>query len=307
MSRNHGLYAALFAVALLVQALPNAADAAPPVPNGNITALRAAIANAAPGGTIVLFKNGTYTLDGTQLVITKQITIKGHGATIDGNDASGVIKIKSTGNLTLRNVIITGGAGHKGGGIDNAGTLTLSGNSSVTYSHSYLSKGGGIYNRRTGTLKLSDTSSVTNNGNYGEYQHDGGGIYNDGGTVTLSDTSSVTDNSCDQYYGGGGIFNNGGTVTLKDTSSVSGNGAASGGGIYNTGTLTLSGNSSVSGNEADDGGGILNTGTVTMSDTSRVSSNNADVGGGILNGGTLINCIAGGNVVNNTVSDIFNE
>ena len=193
MSRNHGLYAALFAVALLVQALPNAADAAPPVPNGNITALRAAIANAAPGGTIVLFTNGTYTLDGTQLVITKQITIKGHGATIDGNDQSGVIKIKSTGNLTLRNVIITGGAGHKGGGIDNAGTLTLSGNSSV------------------------------------------------------------------------------------------------------------------SGNEADDGGGILNTGTVTMSDTSRVSSNNADVGGGILNGGTLINCIAGGNVVNNTVSDIFNE
>ena len=245
MSRNHGLYAALFAVALLVQALPNAADAAPPVPNGNITALRAAIANAAPGGTIVLFKNGTYTLDGTALEIDKQITINGRGATIDGNDASRVINVESTGNLTLRDVIITGGSAPNGGG-----------------------------------------------------------IYNNGGTVTLKDKSSVSGNEADA---GSGIFNNYGTVTLKDTSSVSGNGAASGGGIYNTGTLTLSGNSSVSGNEADDGGGILNTGTVTMSDTSRVSSNNADVGGGILNGGTLINCIAGGNVVNNTVSDIFNE
>ena len=141
MSRNHGLYAALFTVALLVQALPNAADAA--VPNGNITALRAAIANAAPGGTIVLAANGTYTLDGTALVIDKQITINGRGATIDGNDASRVIKVISTGNLTLRDVIITGGSAEEGGGIFNSGTVTLKDKSSVT-GNTASGSGGGI-------------------------------------------------------------------------------------------------------------------------------------------------------------------
>ena len=199
MSRNHGLYAALFTVALLVQALPNAADAAP-VPNGNITALRAAIANAAPGGTIVLAANGTYTLDGTELVIDKQITIKGRGATISGNDASRVINVISTGNLTLRDVIITGGSADYGGGINND----------------------------SGTVTLSDTSSVS--GNTAEY---GGGIYNSG-TVTLRDKSSVSGNTADGP--GGGIFNNGGTLTLKDKSSVSYNTAdGPGGGIYNNG------------------------------------------------------------------------
>ena len=202
MSRNHGLYAALFTVALLVQALPNAADAAP-VPNGNVTALRAAITNAAPGDTIVLAANGTYTLDGTELEIVKKLTINGRGATISGNAASRVIYVENTGNLTLRDVIITGGSAEEGGGIFNSGTVTLKDKSSVT----------------------GNTASVS-----------GGGINNEYGTVTLKDKSSVSGNTA-TGGNGGGIFN-GGTVTLSDKSSVSGNTAAgNGGGIYNGGTL----------------------------------------------------------------------
>ena len=159
MSRNHGLYAALFTVALLVQALPNAADAAP-VPNGDVTALRAAITNAAPGDTIVLAANGTYTLDGTELVIDKQITIKGRGATISGNDLSRVINVISTGNLTLRDVIITGGSAEEGGGIFNSGTVTLKDKSSVT--NNTAGNGGGIYNG--GTLNNANAGgNVRNN------------------------------------------------------------------------------------------------------------------------------------------------
>ena len=274
MSRNHGLYAALFTVALLVQALPNAADAAP-VPNGNVTALRAAITNAAPGGTIVLAANGTYTLDGTALVIDKQITINGRGATIDGNDASGVINVISTGNLTLRDVIITGGSAPDGGGIYNYGTVTLKDKSSV--SGNTANVGGGIFNYEDGTVTLSGTSRVSGN----TADNGSGGIYNSlGGTVTLKDKSSVSGNTANVS---GGILNDGGTVTLKDTSSVSGNTAYDGGGIYNTnGTVTLSDKSSVSGNTA------------------------AGNGGGIYNGGTLNNANAGGNVRNNQPDNIIN-
>ena len=249
MSRNHGFYAALFAVTLLVQALPNAADAAA-VPNGDITALRAAITNAAPGGTIVLFKKGTYILDGTQLVIDKQITINGQGATIDGNDASGVINVISTGNLTLRDVIITGGFAENGGGIYNSyGTVTLKDKSSV--SGNTASAGGGIYNLQVGTVTLKDNSSVSNNT---ADKGNGGGILNYRGmgnygacTVTLSDKSSVSGNTADRY--GGGIYNDEyATVTLSDKSSVTNNTAGDGGGIYNGGTL----------NNANAGGNVRN-------------------------------------------------
>ena len=162
MSRNHGLYAALFTVALLVQALPNAADAAP-VPNGDVTALRAAITNAAPGDTIVLAANGTYTLDGTELEIVKKLTINGRGATISGNAASRVIYVENTGNLTLRDVIITGGSDFDGGGIyNNGGTVTLSGSSSVS-GNTADNGGGGILNYG-GTLNNANAGvNVRNN------------------------------------------------------------------------------------------------------------------------------------------------
>ena len=302
MSRNHGLYAALFTVALLVQALPNAADAAP-VPNGNVTALRAAITNAAPGDTIVLAANGTYTLDGTELEIVKKLTINGRGATISGNAASRVIYVENTGNLTLRDVIITGGSAEEGGGIFNSGgTVTLKDKSSVT-GNTASGSGGGI-NNEYGTVTLKDKSSVS-----GNTANVGGGIFNyEDGTVTLSDTSRVSGNTADN--GSGGIYNSlGGTVTLKDKSSVSGNTANVSGGILNDGgTVTLKDTSSVSGNTAYDGGGIYNTnGTVTLSDKSSVSGNTAaGNGGGIYNGGTLNNANAGGNVRNNQPDQIYN-
>ena len=139
--------------------------------------------------------------------------------------------------------------------------------------------GGGISNQ--GTLALTD-STVSGNTAYGSYAYGGGiGSY---GTLTLIN-STVSGNTAGH---GGGIWSKG-TLTLTD-STVSGNTATGtysqgGGGIWHEGTLTLT-NSTVSGNTGDYGGGIYNGGTLTLTN-STVSGNTADSGGGIYNGGTL--------------------
>jgi hypothetical protein len=126
-----------------------------------------------------------------------------------------------------------------GGGIYNAGTLTLD-QSAVTAN---VSRGatGGIYNSGPrAVLTLKDT---TVSGNSGFYQ--GGGITNGLGTVTL-EGSTVSENRTDQA--GGGISSNG-YVTVKD-STITDNRGESSGGIYNSGIMKLH-HSTVSGNIPD--------------------------------------------------------
>ena len=136
--------------------------------------------------------------------------------------------------------------------------------------------GGGINNQ--GTLTLTDSTVSGNTAGHG------GGIWSKG-TLTLTD-STVSGNTATGTYsqGGGGIWHEG-TLTLTN-STVSGNTGDYGGGIVNGGTLTLI-HSTVSGNTAKiPGGGIYNGGTAMLTN-STVSGNTADSGGGIYNGGTL--------------------
>ncbi len=83
--------------------------------------------------------------------------------------------------------------------------------------------GGGIYN--AGTLTLKDGGNVSEN----TATEQGGGIVNFG-TVTLQAGSSVTANTAGS---GGGIYNWYGSTTLAAGSSVTGNTAQAGGGIFN--------------------------------------------------------------------------
>jgi hypothetical protein len=151
-----------------------------------------------------------------------------------------------------------------GGGISNAGILTLT-NSTVSGNAS--SGGGGIYD--VGTLTITNS---TVSGNLSEFG--GGGIYiGYGGTLTLTD-STVSGNVAYYLLAGGGILNKG-TATLINT-TVSGNDVtnAGGGGIrnYPSGIMTLA-NSTVSGNDGDFApGGILNEGMLTLTN-STVSGN----------------------------------
>jgi hypothetical protein len=210
----------------------------------------------------------------------------GHVVSDDGGG------IYNAGTLTISNCTISGNtavipdfiSGGDGGGIYNGGTLTVSnstlrGNSSQTTTDftSTPAGGGAIYS--TGTLTV--TSSVLS-GNTTMRPGRGGAIYNTSGTVTLAGTT-LSGNAAGV---GGGIANTpGGTVTITDC-ALSDNGAIDvGGGIYNfvAGTLTVT-NSSLSGNSGD-GGGIYNNGTVTITD-STLSGNAAPggrTGGGIYN------------------------
>ena len=207
--------------------------------------------------------------------------------------------------------------------------------------------GGGIYN--AGTLTLND-STVTGNrtgdgyqisdGDYWEDEwHEsngvggnGGGIFNTGALVIRNSTLSENETGVNIAHGsdeqsganGGGLFNQG-TVTI-DNSTINdntagdgvgyhyyGNGsnAGDGGGIYNTGTMSITNstlNNNVAGDahgsvgdvgDSGDGGGIYNTGDLTIRST-RIRHNTtgaggcirsncapAGYGGAIFNSGTL--------------------
>ena len=98
--------------------------------------LREAITNAngAPGADLISFapaaRDGTIALTGGQLSITDDLTIDGPGAgrlAVSGNDASRVFQISSGVAVSIDDLTVTHGrAVGRGGGILNAGTMTLS-------------------------------------------------------------------------------------------------------------------------------------------------------------------------------------
>jgi hypothetical protein len=238
------------------------------------------------GSATITLSAGPLELSGASATATE--IIDGNGRiTVSGADASRVFQIDAGVRAELDGLTITQGRATEGGGIYNAGTLTvsnsaLSGNS-VNGTHEY---GGGIYN--SGTLTVSNSTLSGNSAN-GTPNYGGGGIYNHG-TMTLSN-STLSGNTAIGI--GGGIFNDG-TLTVSN-STLSGNSAsgyyAAGGGIFNDGTLTVS-NSTLSGNSVngphDYGGGIYNNNTLTVSNSTLSANSATEFGGGIYNDyGTL--------------------
>jgi hypothetical protein len=174
-----------------------------------------------------------------------------------------VFQIDAGAEVALIGLTIRNGNTAQGGGINNAGKLTLTND---TVSNNSAGNGGGICN--TGTLTLTnDTISNNSAGN-------GGGIYN-AGTLTLSN-STLSGSSASSF--GGGIFSSGPVTLTSDT--LSGNSAGGGGGIYSTGALAVS-DSTFSNNSAGSfGGGINNEGTLSLA-RSTFTGNHAFAGGGI--------------------------
>jgi hypothetical protein len=283
---RHGLAVSLLALVVLGAALPSLATTFTVTDTSDNAAdpnsLRYAVNHAANGDTINfnLTYPATITLTNGYLEIATNVTISGPGAAnlfISGNGASNVFQVDSTvtgAGATISGVTIEDGflgvPGENGGGIYNAGTLTVS-NSTVSGNATYGSddNGGGIYN--AGSLTVSGS---TVSGNY-SYNGDGGGIYN-AGILTVSE-STVSNNYSDSGSGGG--IENDGTLTVS-SSTFFGNSAFGGGGIYNLETLTVS-NSTFSGNYGDFyAGGIVNAGTATVS----FSTFSGNGGGGVFPG-----------------------
>jgi hypothetical protein len=112
-----------------------------------------------------------------------------------------------------------GGNGVGGGLFVSAGTVTLSGSSSVT--GNIAGAGGGIAN--SSTVTMEDTSSVRGNtaaNDDPDQLSEGGGIWSSG-TVVMEDSSSVTRNHA--TGDGGGVYNNASIFTVNDSAAVHGN------------------------------------------------------------------------------------
>jgi hypothetical protein len=271
------------------------------------------------------------TLSGTQLQLslpdgTARVTIDGgSGVTIDGNSASRVFQIDSGVRAAFDHLTITHGwiAGfNNGGGIANAGTLsvsnsTLRGNSSdnsgggisnsgsLSVTRSLLtdnstligssSVGGAVYN--AGTLVVTDSTLSGNSASYG------GGIENTG-TATVSNCTLGSNST----FQGGGIRSTG-TLTVTNATFTANSAGLGGGGLFNNhGVLTVR-NSTFTGNSVSTsaGGGVLNNGRMTMSNCTISGNFSGSPGGGLLNSSTmsLWSTIVAGNRSNATAPDIY--
>jgi CSLREA domain-containing protein len=308
------------------------------------------------GGTITFDPSVTsITLTTGELAISKNMTITGPGAstlTVSGGGASRVFNVAvgqtaTISGMTITNGNVTGvngsggggaaganGADATGGGVSNAGTLTLT---NVIVSNSHVTggagetgtttggagghaKGGGIFN--SGTLTLTNSTVNGSNSATGGKGGDsagapgtggnsyGGGIYSSG-TLTLTGTT-VDANSTTAGAGGatggsggtaagGGIFIDSTATTDITRSTVSTNASANGAGIYAlaNGTINLT-NSTISGNTATNGGGGINNviGTINLKSCTITGNSAGGIGGGVVyQGGTInvANTIISGN------------
>ncbi|MBI5304852.1 MAG: hypothetical protein HY868_22140 [Chloroflexi bacterium] len=265
----------------------------------NTCALRAALmqANALGGANSINLPAGVYLLTRAEsgggnfptfgdFDITSDMTLNGAGASntiIDGNMLDRVFEIWAPARVTISNVTIRNGSPYQageGGGINNAGVLTIT-NSTVT-SNTVINRGGGI--RNYGTLYMSNVN--LNNNTSGS---EGAGL-NNSGFAYLENVHIVSNNG---YVGGG--FDNQGTLVLEN-STISENVASVGGGVGNSANLTIL-NSNILTNTADAAGGLFSTGFVTLTNALIANNQANQRGGGITSGGlmTITNVTISGN------------
>ena len=185
----------------------------------------------------------------------KGYTIDSGLHTEDAKENGFVIKVESGTSLLIQDSGGTGSitGGHtsgNGGGIYNAGTLTINsgtiGKAGDSYGNKAAGYGGGIYNASGAVLTMTGGSVNGNETTTRSGQSHGGGIYAAGGTVSLSDCA-VTNNHAQNA--GGGIYVMDGTVSAANC-TITGNTAYAGstGGVYvNGGSFSMEGGT-VSGN-----------------------------------------------------------
>ena len=191
--------------------------------------------NSVAGADLITFSvSGTITVGSTLPSITDNLTIDAAGAiTVSGNDLVRVLRIESTGNLTLLNITVTrgrtvsGGAG--GGGATNLGTLkvinSIFSNNNAT--EPFSAGGGAISN--TGTLE------VTNSTFTGNVAFQGGCFTVVAGTAHATNSTFFNNTAT---FGGACVANLGTSVTTLVNNTFAGNGGSSTV-LRSGGTLTL--------------------------------------------------------------------
>ncbi len=252
----------------------------------------------APGytGALLVIETGTLSsntvqivLDGTNQVGSAPLLVIENGAKLSLNEVLTVVNgineggegggIYNAGTLSVSDqLVVANNKAKSGGGVYNSGT-SFSITQCDIYDNVASEKGGGIYNAGSSTVTINNKKAKVHDNS----ATDGSGVYNAG---TLSGGFPITDNTASGR--GGGIYNTGTLTFSSGDQSVLDNYATYGGGVYNEGTMTTAG--SISGNTASiSGGGVYNTntGTYTFSGGSKVSGNQAQYGGGIYNEGSI--------------------
>jgi phospholipase/lecithinase/hemolysin len=218
--------------------------------NDHVLTLREAIslANRLPGAQRIDFalpSPSTITLQQGELALADHLVVRGPGAsrlTISGGGSSRVFSVESDVLVSIRNVTITDGLAEHGGGIANAGTLSLVGTvvAGNTATGGSSAEGGGILNDAHAHLYVS-FSSISNNQAIGSERGAGGGIANREGGRVIIVGSCIHDNTARGGDGlGGGIFSEVGSQLTLVASLIAGNQALQGdedsqglgGGVY---------------------------------------------------------------------------
>ena len=184
--------------------------------------------NKASAGDTIVVAAGSYTAEMLPITIDKNLTFQGAGAgstTVDGKQTSSVFLISQGVAVQMHGLAIQNGKASQGGGMVNAGTLTLS--RCVLSHNNATTAGGGIVN--TGTLTL--TASTLSNNQAGT---NGGGIANTG-TLQI-DNSTLSANQA-PHGNGGGLWH----IAPDHTASVNNstlnlNSASNGGGLWAAGS-----------------------------------------------------------------------
>ena len=231
--------------------------------------LRDTIAGATAGDTIT-FADGlsgqTIRLSST-LVINKNLTIDGSslaeqviisGDTDSDNTGEVRVFIVNAGvTALLKNLTITKGMGD-----------------TLVQDPTFLAEGGGIFN--AGTLTVTNSTLSDNTVTYPDPDTQAGGAISNHGTLTVTNTTFTGNHST---WLGGAMYNFTGAAMTVANSTFSGNIADyTGGGIFNRGTLQLI-NSTLSGNvggSPTDGAGVLNFGTGVLNYANTIIGNSTN-------------------------------
>jgi hypothetical protein len=275
-----------------------------------------------PGSTIEFRITGPITLSSALPHLSADMTISGPGATVlivqrssaPGTPQFGIFAVDVGVRATISGLTIAGGNAINGGGIANAGTLTIR---DCTLSRDSATNGGGLANFGTLTILNSTLSgdTATESSSVEAAAAAAAAAVSAAATATTPAALAAAAAAAALAIGGnGGGLVNFGAMTL-DHCTLSRDSATNGGGLANAGTLTVN-NSILSGDAATEGGAAIVAAVVAAADAAAaaVATPAADVavatvtaaavggsGGGLANAGTLTvnNSILSGNTSTN--------
>lgn len=247
--------------------------------------------------TIAVGDNPRTTVTHDIFIVNQALTINGKGRdllTIDGEGTGGIFSVKTTGQLTLRDLSVTGGirtgAGSDGGAMEVYGTTSVErtrwyGNSAVGSPDSISGGQGGAIAAYSADLTIIDSTFDDNEARWG------GAVYfkADNQAKLLVSGSTFHDNYAGNFAGHGGY---GGAVTVYSFSSTAG-----GAHFENT---------TISGNHAYHGAGAVFVQGNTSSSPLEIAFVNSTIvlneaGGPGNGGGGIYNQSAGDLTLHNTI------